>query len=285
MASSPSSPYVSTATAAANANGVPQQILWAVIQNESAWNPSQVHFNSNGTIDYGIAQLNDKYYPQAYSMTPQQQISQAAQILAQNYAATGDWTSAVAKYNGSGSAADAYASKVMTTAQNFGYVPAAPSSTSAVTTPVTTSTTTAPPPSFITSGDQVDPNISSAALQAQIAAAMGLPSSAPSNPVDQVTGAVGNAVGGAVDAATTTAKGIQDAISNAVNGAIGNIGTDINNTFAKIWNSIVAYFQANGTNLALVGLAIVAVFAAVWQVMAGGETTVTTAAVHAAARA
>jgi hypothetical protein len=96
-------------------------ILQAVIQQESGWNASApAHTNSNGTTDYGIAQLNNQYYPNAASMSANDEIATAAQTLATNYKNTGSWTAAVAAYNGSGSAASDYANKVIGLANQLG---------------------------------------------------------------------------------------------------------------------------------------------------------------------
>jgi hypothetical protein len=95
----PVNQYTSAAQQAATKHGVPVEVLFGTLEQESSWNPSAVNYNDNGTMDYGIAQLNTKYYPDAYTMTPEQQIDKAASILASNYKATGNWYDAARAYN------------------------------------------------------------------------------------------------------------------------------------------------------------------------------------------
>lgn len=114
------SPYVSVAAAAAAKYGVPTAIFQSVIQQESGFNPNPTpNQNSNGTTDYGIAQLNSAYYPNAATMSPEQQLDTAAQTLSQNFARTGNWFDAVKAYNGSGPAATTYANTVLGNAENL----------------------------------------------------------------------------------------------------------------------------------------------------------------------
>lgn len=110
------SPYVGAANTAATTYGVPPSILSTIIQKESNWNPNAVNYNSNGTTDVGITQLNSRYYPTASSMSPVQQIDLTAQILSENFAKTGNWFDAVKAYNGSGAAATNYATDVLSKA-------------------------------------------------------------------------------------------------------------------------------------------------------------------------
>jgi soluble lytic murein transglycosylase-like protein len=119
--------FANTATQAASQYGVPLPILQAVIQQESGWNPNAPpNYNANGTVDYGIAQLNSAYYPNASTTDPNTAINLAAQQLANNYESAGNWTSAVAAYNGSGPAAQQYAQTVMANAVSLGFNSANP---------------------------------------------------------------------------------------------------------------------------------------------------------------
>ena len=111
-------PQVSAASAISK---VPQAILLAVAQAESSFNPSAVHINSNGTQDYGLFQLNTGTFGSSvYTMTPQQQANAAANLLAQNYAKTGDWGQALSMYNsGSPTGAQDYATNVLGLANQY----------------------------------------------------------------------------------------------------------------------------------------------------------------------
>lgn len=113
--------YAADAQRSASKWGIPLSILQAVIQQESGWNPNVPdNKNTNGTYDHGIAQLNSKYFPDAATLTPSQQIDAAAQHLADKYAQTGTWAAAVKGYNGSGPKAEAYSTEVMALANQLG---------------------------------------------------------------------------------------------------------------------------------------------------------------------
>lgn len=117
----PTSPYVPIAQQAAAKYGVPPEILLGTITQESQWNPGAVNVNTNGSVDYGIAQLNSKYHPDVYQLSIPDQIDRAAQTLAQNYKSKGNWFDAVTAYNGTGTAAITHADKVMAYASEYGY--------------------------------------------------------------------------------------------------------------------------------------------------------------------
>lgn len=123
------------ATSAATKAGVPPAILLSVITQENAsWNPNpKNNVNKNGSYDFGLTQLNSTYYPEYEGQTPQAQIDKSASILAANYKSKGNWFDATAAYNGSGSAATAYAKSVFGIAgSTYGY--AAPDAWTAANT-------------------------------------------------------------------------------------------------------------------------------------------------------
>jgi soluble lytic murein transglycosylase-like protein len=102
-------PYRGIIEHEAKAAGVPAWILAGVIQYESGYVETARNRNTNGTMDLGIAQLNDKYL--AYfadrfndgervdPFNPLVSIRVAARYLAANHALFGDWQYAVAAYN------------------------------------------------------------------------------------------------------------------------------------------------------------------------------------------
>lgn len=92
--------YGKDAIDAANNANVPPNVFLALIQSESSFNPNATHPNSNGTFDYGIAQLNSRYFPNASRMTIQEQLNAAAQHLASKY--NGSWAGAITGYKGQG---------------------------------------------------------------------------------------------------------------------------------------------------------------------------------------
>lgn len=100
----PSNQYTEAARQAAIKHGVPVEVMFGNIQQESGWNPSATnYFSKDGDArnypDYGIAQLNTKYYPEAWTMTPEQQLDKSAEILSSNYKQFGNWYDAVRAYN------------------------------------------------------------------------------------------------------------------------------------------------------------------------------------------
>jgi soluble lytic murein transglycosylase-like protein len=42
--------------------GVSPQLLWAIAKTESRFNPSAVNYNTNGSFDYGLMQVNSSWY-------------------------------------------------------------------------------------------------------------------------------------------------------------------------------------------------------------------------------
>jgi len=55
--------------AAANLYGVPPSIALGIAAHESGFNPNATNFNTNGTTDYGVMQLNTSVL-QTYGLTP-----------------------------------------------------------------------------------------------------------------------------------------------------------------------------------------------------------------------
>ena len=117
--------YASQVQAASNATGVPQAILFGVMQQESQFNPTAQPVNTNGSIDYGLMGLNSNYYGTfGATATAAQQVQQAAEILAADFKSTGSWQGALAAYNAgltgaSNGLGQAYASAVSALAQGF----------------------------------------------------------------------------------------------------------------------------------------------------------------------
>lgn len=46
---------------AAQTSGLPVELLWAVVQVESGANPTAFGWNTNGTYDYGLGQINSSW--------------------------------------------------------------------------------------------------------------------------------------------------------------------------------------------------------------------------------
>ena len=66
------------------AMGVPSHVGMDRIWHESKFRPdAPPHRNRNGSTDYGIAQLNDRFHPDAASMTVDEQIDEAMRYLAE----------------------------------------------------------------------------------------------------------------------------------------------------------------------------------------------------------
>jgi soluble lytic murein transglycosylase-like protein len=42
--------------------GVSPQLLWAIAKTESHFNPAAVNYNTNGSFDYGVMQVNSSWY-------------------------------------------------------------------------------------------------------------------------------------------------------------------------------------------------------------------------------
>lgn len=113
-------PFTSEFQSASNQSGVPVNILEAVGQYESGFNPGAL--GSSGEI--GIMQLMPNIVS-SYGVTnpydPSQSISAGAALLAQDFAQTGNWNSALQKYNsGSPTGSPTYANNVLGIASSLG---------------------------------------------------------------------------------------------------------------------------------------------------------------------
>lgn len=96
--------------------GIPAGLLKRIGMKESGLNPDAVgQVNKNGALDYGLMQHNSQYMAERGITNwrdPEQQISAAAKLLAQNQSKSGSWRDATRMYNGSGPKAEAYADQV-----------------------------------------------------------------------------------------------------------------------------------------------------------------------------
>lgn len=100
--------------AAAKKYGIPPDILKAIFYKESTWNPNAV---GDGGKSFGIGQVYTTAHPDYDVNRGKQdvsyQIDYSAKLLSGLYKQTGDWRTAVRRYNGSGPMAERYADDVM----------------------------------------------------------------------------------------------------------------------------------------------------------------------------
>lgn len=100
--------------AAATKYGIPPDILKAIFYKESNWNPAA---RGDGGKSYGIGQVYTTAHPDYDIARGQQdvsyQIDYSAKLLSGLYKQTGNWRTAVRRYNGSGPMAERYADDVM----------------------------------------------------------------------------------------------------------------------------------------------------------------------------
>lgn len=64
------------------AQEVPPHLVLAVIWRESKFQTGARHINANGTVDYGVSQLNDRWFPGAATMTVKENISVSVKYIA-----------------------------------------------------------------------------------------------------------------------------------------------------------------------------------------------------------
>jgi soluble lytic murein transglycosylase-like protein len=102
------SAYGSVVLREAEANDVPLQVIYVLFAHESGWNQQALCFNSNGTFDVGIAQLNSGYFGYFGEQfwgegfdpyNPEHNISVGIRYLARLYRYTGHWLAAMLAYN------------------------------------------------------------------------------------------------------------------------------------------------------------------------------------------
>ncbi len=90
--------------------GVPEELILAIIQQESAFNPKAYNRNKDGTEDRGLMQVNYQHnikLMKEYNIQDPDQlyhiptnIEIGARILYENYKTYGNWILAVKAYNG-----------------------------------------------------------------------------------------------------------------------------------------------------------------------------------------
>lgn len=90
---------------------VPIEIVLAVIEQESSFNPLAVNYNRNGSMDIGLMQINTKSMPHfqqvfeqkgIYSLdatSPRDNIWMGVAYLAELYETFGNWYDAITAYN------------------------------------------------------------------------------------------------------------------------------------------------------------------------------------------
>ncbi|MEW6284223.1 MAG: transglycosylase SLT domain-containing protein, partial [Candidatus Eremiobacterota bacterium] len=100
--------------AAARKYGIPPDILKAIAYKESRWNPGAV---GDGGKSFGIGQIYTTAHPDYDVNRGRQdiayQIDYMARFLSNLYKQTGDWRTAIRRYNGSGPMAERYADDVV----------------------------------------------------------------------------------------------------------------------------------------------------------------------------
>lgn len=98
----------------AQKHGVPSALLFGLLQKESGFNTDAVNrANRNGTVDYGVAQINSSTLSgmgktSEWAMNSRNAIDYAARRLAASVAKYGSQTAALIEYNGGAGRADEY---------------------------------------------------------------------------------------------------------------------------------------------------------------------------------
>lgn len=114
--------YTDAANSAADANGIPRQIFDALIQHASQWNPYQT--SSTGAV--GLTGLAPSM-SSVNAWDPAANLQGGAAYLKGLFTQYGNWSDALAHYNyepGMSGADTSFASSVLGTATQLGYVPA-----------------------------------------------------------------------------------------------------------------------------------------------------------------
>lgn len=143
--------YLPAVNAAAAQYNIPSAILQSIAQQESSFNQN---VPVGGAGEIGIMQLTPAIY-QKYGVNPfdpTQNINGAAHYLSDLFTKYGNWTDAISHYNGTGSAAQAYATKVLNRANQLGY------NSTADATGTDSTGTTSSIGDAVTSGSQLDPS-------------------------------------------------------------------------------------------------------------------------------
>jgi len=106
-------------------HGLQTGLLEGLLETESGFNPGATGKNPGGSIDRGIAQINNQAQPQvsdAQAYNPTFAIDWAAQFLASKIRSCGSVVGGLEAYNSGQCQGDTgYASKVLTAAQRYGY--------------------------------------------------------------------------------------------------------------------------------------------------------------------
>ena len=106
--------YLPEVVDAAARHDVPIGVLYGLIWQESRFQANAVSpMNTNGSRDYGIAQINDATLEgmgksTAWAMSPHNSINYAAERLARNYQKYGSWAATLIEYNGGVVRADSF---------------------------------------------------------------------------------------------------------------------------------------------------------------------------------
>lgn len=198
---------------------IPAPILTAMVQTESSWNPA-VQNSKAGAI--GLAQLMPGTAAQL-GVNPYDPISNltgGAKYLSSLYTKFGNWTDALAAYNGgpgnvSGSSEQSYAAKVIGTAQKLGYTGTGSASDAGTLTASADTLGDA-----LTNGGPLSVNGAISAVYGGLGAIMGIGATAGTIAGDVATSGV--------NAAGTGITGVMDSIatwvrSHLIAGALGFI--------------------------------------------------------------
>jgi len=231
-------PYLSQMQSLATQYNIPLPILEAVIWTESTFNPNAL----SPAGAYGLAQL-EPATAQSLGVNiydPSQNLQGGAELLAQNYKATGNWNDALRYYNGGTrwqniSVTQDYANTVLGRAAALGYNPSGSLAIANSATSSTSSATGSTPLSSILNsiinGSSIDPaSILGQAFTAGTSA---------------VNGAASAAVNSVSNAASSAANSVNNAANSSVNGIV---------------NNIVTWLQTNGLRILLALMAIAILF-------------------------
>ena len=118
-------PYAAEIQTASQNAGVPASILAGLLAQESSFNPTAKHVNPSGSVDRGIAQINNVAHPSvtnAQAYNPTYAISWAANYLSSLINKCGSVTGGLSAYN-TGSCSNTngikYAQQVLSLSQEY----------------------------------------------------------------------------------------------------------------------------------------------------------------------